>query len=86
MADGTNIPLVKEDRGADAGHDGANPKGRSSFGLDNGLRSTFTLILKLGVAEMVRWERFVDGDAADRRSRPCCNLRVSVHAQYVNIN
>lgn len=85
MADGTNIPLVEEDRRADTGHGRADSKNRRSFGLDNALRSILALIRKLGVADIVWRERFVNGDAAECCSRPCGNLRISMHAQDVEI-
>jgi hypothetical protein len=44
MADGTNIPFIEQDRGADAGHDGADSKRRRPFGLNNALRPMFALI------------------------------------------
>lgn len=85
MANRANIPLIEEYRRADTSYYGADSKRRGPFSLNDALRSIFALIHKFGVVESVRREHRVDMHAADFCIRPCNNLRISMHAQYIEI-
>lgn len=70
MADRPHVLLVEENRPADGRHDAADAERCRALGFDDVQRLALAGRRDRGPVEVLVWERFVDGDAADGSNGP----------------